>query len=840
MKKVLLFLLLMIIAISSTTYAQQKFRSGIFLHHSTGGCIWGTGQGSTSVPEEITAYNTLHGYTGDDACSMNETGWPVNPWNNEWYRWHSIFDGNDATADISSYIQNNKIIMIKSCYPSSAMTGLGSSDDLNYPTRKTLWNYMHHWRSMINQMKNYPNNFFVIWTNAPLVAAATNDNAADLSHQFCYWAKNVLALGLDTEFGEFPDNVFIFDYFHLTAGTDNKLKPNYAASSSDSHPNGTCTDALAPVLVQQVFDAAIAYEISLQSLDPPQLQLPANHADGIASMTDLEWSEVENASSYLVQVSKFPTFSQMELNEQVSSNSYSDFEVEESQKYYWRVRAQNSAINSDWSQTFDFTGKNPELPGKVTLVSPEDNAEDVVTEPLFTWDAVDGAEGYLIEWYSDEELKSYFYSNVSSTNEFDAKGNNTFFYYQSFYWRVRANNISGAGPWSDVFKFTTETDYPYRPVLLTPEDKAIDVDVSATLTWDKAEFASSYIIQISELQNFSKIIYTTELEELSLDLTQAELEASTTYFWRVRGKNKKGDGSWSIVYSFTVADKNLASPTLTYPENLATDVELPVMLEWTEVDEAAEYEVAYGMDLMTLGAINATVYQNQYQPSLKNFETYYWKVRAKNDNKTGPWSEVFEFETEKFIPPAPTNLTPADKATNVPADTEFGWVYQNLCDTYRIEIYKKGETEPFHTEEFVYDCTIGSRPISKQLEFETEYEWFVVATYLDVEGEKSKTQTFTTGSYTSVNEEADHSALLIKPNPVSGNAILSINIPLGNYSIKVFDVAGNLISNRSELISSTNYEIEMNSLFDLAKLASGTYLIRIENRSKSYQCKFVK
>ena len=38
-----------------------------------------------------------------------------------------------------------------------------------------------------------------------------------LSHQFCIWAKDTLAAGNDLIFGDFPENVYVFDSFHLLA-----------------------------------------------------------------------------------------------------------------------------------------------------------------------------------------------------------------------------------------------------------------------------------------------------------------------------------------------------------------------------------------------------------------------------------------------------------------------------------------------------------------------------------------------------------------------------------------------------------------------------------------------
>lgn len=238
-----------------------QFRNGVFLHHSTGGCIWGPNGSTTSVPKEITAYNQQHGLTGQSAVALSETGWPVTPWNNEWERWHLIFENRDTVlADLRPILLSQRIIIIKSCFPSSDMTGYGTSGDTLSPTRKTTYNYKWHWRSIVRAMRQRPSNFFVIWTNAPLVAASTSDLSARLSDQFCRWAKDTLARGLDAEFGAFPPNVYVFDFFHKLAGSDGKIPPEYVNSPSDSHPNGTATLLVAPAFVREVFDAALAYE----------------------------------------------------------------------------------------------------------------------------------------------------------------------------------------------------------------------------------------------------------------------------------------------------------------------------------------------------------------------------------------------------------------------------------------------------------------------------------------------------------------------------------------------------------------------------------------------------
>ncbi len=240
-------------------HGQNYFRSGIFLHHSTGGCIWGPNGSNTSVPQEMTEYNAMHGYTGSLAVTMNEEWWA--PGDNEWVTQHAFFEDPSPVSGIGYYLPDNKIMVIKTCFPASAMSGAGQPSDTLNPGMKTVYNYKWHWRHIVKVMNQHRENFFVIWTNAPLVAGATNTMEAALSKRFCIWAKDTLATGLDPGFGAFPPNVYVFDFFRKLTGPNGMMLPMYAASSGDSHPNAAATALVAPQFVQEIFDASIMYEL---------------------------------------------------------------------------------------------------------------------------------------------------------------------------------------------------------------------------------------------------------------------------------------------------------------------------------------------------------------------------------------------------------------------------------------------------------------------------------------------------------------------------------------------------------------------------------------------------
>ena len=266
MNRLLVFIIMTLLGIENL-FSQNYFRSGIFLHHSTGGNIWGPnpdGNSTTTIPDQMNTYNQIHGYTGNQAIAMSQEWW--SPGDNEWSTQHEFFEGNAAFTDLNYYLTNYKILVVKSCFPSSAIDSWGAPSDTADPTYKSVCNYKWHWRHILNVMKNHPQNFFAIWTNVPLEIHSTNSSEALLSKKFCKWAKDTLAAGLDPVFGSFPPNVYVFDYFGKMSDENGYELQQFVTGDGDSHPNGAGTDFIAPQFVNEIFDASIHYEAQYNGL----------------------------------------------------------------------------------------------------------------------------------------------------------------------------------------------------------------------------------------------------------------------------------------------------------------------------------------------------------------------------------------------------------------------------------------------------------------------------------------------------------------------------------------------------------------------------------------------
>lgn len=85
------------------------------------------------------------------------------------------------------------------------------------------------------------------------------------------------------------------------------------------------------------------------------ISLPTNGLKGVsAASSSLNWLENINAESYLVEVSKTPSFNTTIVSEVENGLSLDLINLESNTVYYWRVRPDNSCGNGLYSEVFSF------------------------------------------------------------------------------------------------------------------------------------------------------------------------------------------------------------------------------------------------------------------------------------------------------------------------------------------------------------------------------------------------------------------------------------------------------------------------------------------------------
>jgi len=284
---------------------------------------------------------------------------------------------------------------------------------------------------------------------------------------------------------------------------------------------------------------------------PPLLNSPS---DGFAfdhRRPTLEWGDVDGATRYTLQISRYANFSTVLLVRSATLSQYAfASDLPRNTLLYWRVRTEAVNGPSQWSEVWDFkTGNSPGIP---TLLSPASNALITNYQPRLDWANVTipvltSLDHYQIQIATDSGFGTIFLDRNAASSEFtpDIQLNPNV----KYYWRVRAYNTVGHySSWSAVRYFRTAM---LPPQLSIPENNASSTNLRPVFNWQMTFGATSYIIQVSRYSTFS--INLVSAQVLSPTYTPAiNLPSGVVLYWRVRANGPNGPSLWSPVFQFTI------------------------------------------------------------------------------------------------------------------------------------------------------------------------------------------------------------------------------------------------------------------------------------------------
>jgi hypothetical protein len=270
---------------------------------------------------------------------------------------------------------------------------------------------------------------------------------------------------------------------------------------------------------------------------------------------------------------------------------------------------------------------------------------------------------------------------------------------------------------------------PLPPVLATPPNGAIGVQVNPTLTWNPSTGAISYRVQVSSDPNFA----TTVVDQGNITTTSyavSGLATSTTYYWHVNATNLEGTSAYSTTRTFTTAAPPPPSPpSLSSPANGATGVSTSPTLTWNASAGATSYRLQVSTDagFVTTVVDQSNITTTSYGVSgLATSTTYYWHVNATNSGGTSAYSTNRSFTTTAPPPPPspPALALPANGATGVATNPTLRWNASAGATTYRLQL----ATDSTFSSPAIDDSTITdtSRQVGGLSTF-TRYFWRVRA-----------------------------------------------------------------------------------------------------------------
>lgn len=568
-----------------------------------------------------------------------------------------------------------------------------------------------------------------------------------------------------------------------------------------------------------------------EALSVPTLSSPSDTESGISLSPILVWQLSGVSTEFDVQVAPTASFVAPVVDLQAhSSLSLQVSGLDASTDYFWRVRAREGQDVGDWSEVFSFHTSDavPETP---VLVYPEDAQIDLPITNILLWSASERAESYELH----VSTSNSFLDAIAAASDlpgtlFSLSGldNGT-----QYFWRVRAKNGAGLSNWSVVRSFSTIQAIPGLPALVDPSNGAAGISTAPTLSWSGAVFAATYDVQVARDNSFLDLVYETfDISGTQVQVTG--LTNETAYFWRVRGRNSRGSGSFTSAFQFVTQDGNLpAVITLSEPVDLETEVSLPVEFIWLEESTADQYQIQValedgfatpGIDIIEHSGTSYTSHD------LASEATYFWRVRGTNTQGAGPWSTVRSFTTASLsVPGAVGLISPVDLSSGIEDSVTLTWATQPDADSYQVVVIENSAT--------VLDLSglEGTQVTLNTLETGRTYLWRVRGENAAGVGPWSLTFTFLTASGVATEDETLPTVLSIAgvyPNPASKSVTVEIELPSPEMvTLNVFDLQGRL---KGRLWDAELPAGSHRRSFNLSSinLAAGMYLIDLSTRTE--------
>ncbi len=432
--------------------------------------------------------------------------------------------------------------------------------------------------------------------------------------------------------------------------------------------------------------------------DCTSLTEPLNSATNVSINTDLSWNPIANADGYRLTVGT--TTGAVDIMNGVDVNNATTFELTndlpEDTDIFVSIVPYNEEGNATSCTEESFrTEIIPVPPACTNLLSPSNGTTGVPIDTDITWNAVNGATGYLV-------MVGNTQGGIEVANSIDV-GINTSYTFTDLLQQNRTHYVTiipynaigdATGCIEESFRTGTSslTNPPACTTLSTPLSNAADVPVATDITWNVAANTTGYRISVGTSSGANDIYMDDVGNVTTLNLSD-NLPENTEIFVLITPYNTFGDAMGCVAESFTTLN-NIALPdctTLNSPLNNETDVSVGSNITWNAATGATGYRLSIGTtsagsELFTGDIGNILI----YDPSI-NFEentTIFITIVPYNldGDAVGCAEEKFTTENIVNLPSCTLLNSPLNTETNVSVSTAINWDAVTTATGYRLSV----------------------------------------------------------------------------------------------------------------------------------------------------------
>lgn len=261
---------------------------------------------------------------------------------------------------------------------------------------------------------------------------------------------------------------------------------------------------------------------------PPTLLSPTNGTQLAEIQPTFQWTPVEGALDYRIEVSTDPSFGSLLTNVVTGSTGYVSTTTYPAQStLYWRVQAEDGDGTSlTWSSTGTFEQVLP-------IPQPNANSTSGDVIPTLSWAPVNGAVGYDVHVVLPSGSTNDYHVSTPAMVPVGLAGAG------AFHWQVRADfSGAGAGPYSPLVSFERDLNPVTNTSLARhPHD--------LVFSWQGRPGLEEYIVEIATRPDFSDGVETDKTEGTSVAslLTSSAYHKGGKFYWHVEAIDADGNST---------------------------------------------------------------------------------------------------------------------------------------------------------------------------------------------------------------------------------------------------------------------------------------------------------